>query len=344
MIEKKDDSERLKAKNSFDGSVVFREQDFEKITGRNAHKENLIKTDLYFNKFINPKTQEFYKKYVNKRGCPVCDTEDHNTKLFNKNGASHVKCQECGMVFVAPVLKKSYLMEFYQNNNSWLQVLENQYQWELDEKKYKYALNLIKGFVKSSKRNIIDVGCAYGLFLDVAEQNGWNVFGVEINKKAIRELVRKNIHYWDSIEDVIHSQKTFEVVTMWDLFEHFYHPGKVLELLAKVLRKGGILFVNVPNILSLSSRILQEKSSTFDGRCHINFFSEETITILLKKHKFRVIETETIVTELKTVSNYLNFDDPYSSVKKHSYFSLLTPKRIHQNKWGSRLLIYAERI
>jgi len=344
MTKKMDYSERLKAKNSFDGSIVCQKQNFEKLTGRNVHRKNLIKTDSYFNKFINPKSQEFYKKYVNKRGCPVCDSEDHSAKLFNKNGANHVKCQECGMVFVTPVLRESYLMEYYQNNNSWLQVLGNEYQWELDKKKYKYALNLIKGFVKSSKKNIIDVGCASGLFLDIAEQDGWNVFGVEINKDASRELVRKNIHYWDSIGDVIHSQKTFEVVTMWDLFEHLYHPGKVLELLAKVLRKGGILFVNIPNILSLSSRILQEKSNTFDGRCHINFFSDKTITILLKKYKFRVIETETIVTELKTVSNYLFFDDPYSPEEKHPYFPLFTPEIIQQNKWGSRLLVYAEKI
>jgi 2-polyprenyl-3-methyl-5-hydroxy-6-metoxy-1,4-benzoquinol methylase len=339
-----DDKKRLKAKNSFDGSIVFQKRDFEKITGRNVHRKNLIKTDLYFNKFINPRNQEFYKKYVNKRACPVCDSEDHNAKLFNKNGASHVKCQACGMVFVTPVLKESFLIEFYQNNNSWLNVLGNQYQRELDKKKYKYVLNLIKGHVKSSKINILDVGCAYGLFLDVAMQNGWNVFGVEINKDAIRELAKNNICYWDSIEGVISSQKKFEAVTMWDIFEHLYHPGKILELLAKVLRKGGLLFMNLPNILSLSSRILQEKSSTFDGRCHINFFSDKTITMLLKKHKFRVVETETIVTELKTVSNYLNFDDPYSPVKKHPYFHLFTPEIIHQNRWGSRLLVYAEKI
>lgn len=341
MVYEMNDSERLIAKNSFDGSIVFQKQDFEKITGRDAHRENLTKADLYFNKFIDPVTQQFSDKYIDKRDCPVCDSGDNNRSIFVKNGANHVRCGECDMIFVNPTLEEAHLMEYYQNDNSWMNVLKNQIQMELDKKKYKYALDLIRDFSNPGKNTILDVGCAGGLFLDVAAKSGWDVFGVEINKQAIKELIKKNIYYWDSIDSVISSDRTFDAVAMWDLFEHLYRPSETLKDVSKILRKGGVLFMNIPNVLSLSSRLLREKSGTFDGRSHINFFSEFTIAKLLNRFKFTILNIETIVTELKTISNYMNYDHPYAPSFNYPYFPLFTPEVIHRDRLGSRLLVYA---
>jgi 2-polyprenyl-3-methyl-5-hydroxy-6-metoxy-1,4-benzoquinol methylase len=343
MIKKMDYSKRLKAKNSFDGSIVFQNKDFERITGRNKHRKNVDDADLYFSKFINLETQEFDNKYIQERACPTCDSKGNYKKIFVKNGAIHVKCCKCSMIFVNPVLKESYLLEFYKKNNSWLNVLENIYEREIDIKKYQYSLDIINSFQHKKERSVLDIGCASGLFLDVAKKNGWRPYGIEINKRAIENLNEKQIDYWNSLEEAINSKKCFDILSMWDFFEHLYNPGEMLKNMNKLLNKGGTLFMNIPNVLSLSSRILREKSGTFDGRGHINFFSESTITKLLNRFEFEVLEVETAITELKTISNYLNYDDPYAPSQNHPYFPLLTPEIIHKNKWGSRLLVYAKK-
>lgn len=42
-------------------------------------------------------------------------------------------------------------------------------------------------------------------------------------------------------------EETFDVITMFHVFEHLKNPGKWLDEIARALKPRGILFIEVPN-------------------------------------------------------------------------------------------------
>jgi 2-polyprenyl-3-methyl-5-hydroxy-6-metoxy-1,4-benzoquinol methylase len=68
-----------------------------------------------------------------------------------------------------------------------------------------------------SKGNLLDVGCGFGFFLLEAQRNGWEVYGTELSKIAVKYANTKqhlpNVFYADLSEKVFLNQK-FEVINL----------------------------------------------------------------------------------------------------------------------------------
>ena len=129
---------------------------------------------------------------------------------------------------------------------------------------------------------------------------------------------------------------------MWNLFEHLPNPRTMLKEIYKILAPNGLIFMLIPNINGLVNSILREKAVAFAGYTHLNFFSKNTLKNFLEKNKFQVVHYETIFTEIETINNYLSYKDPYlgETKNKPNYFS---PKFIHENYFGSKLIMVAKK-
>ncbi len=101
---------------------------------------------------------------------------------------------------------------------------------------------------------LLDVGCATGDFLtEMRQQPGWQVYGIEPGYSAARRA------HDESRLDVLCGVLTtapfpaasFDAITFWDVLEHVYDPYTVLHEAARLLRPGGVLVVNHPNLNSL---------------------------------------------------------------------------------------------
>jgi predicted SAM-dependent methyltransferase len=151
-----------------------------------------------------------------------------------------------------------------------------------------------------------------------------------------------NIDVIDSpFEQAALMHDSYQCVTLWDILEHIIDPKDFLRKCYQILTPSGIILIQVPNIDSLVSRMLHEKSATFSGDAHVNFFNVATLTMLLEQTGFVVKECETIWTEIDTINNYLNFEDPYFG-EGEKFIDILTPAYMHERMLGSRLLALAE--
>lgn len=329
--------ERLKRKNEFDGNLVMGGRQFNQITGRDAHLEKIKSQKA---QLVNPITGLLHEELTLPRSCPICNSDKENL-IFIKEGFRHVRCSHCGMFYISPVLRKDRLQSFYLEESSWTKILLNETQQSLDRKRFQYGLDLIEEYLPR-KGKLIDVGCGPGVFLIESSSRGWQVQGIEFNQRFIQQLSILNI----DVIDVPFDQAKLMVdscqcVTLWDILEHIVDPKEFLRKCHQILTSNGIILIQVPNIDSLVSRILHEKSVTFSGDTHVNFFNVATLTMLLKQTGFVVKECETIWTEIDTINNYLNFEDPYFGNGKKS-IDCLTPEYIHERMLGSRLLALAE--
>lgn len=329
-------AERLAQKNAFDASLVYGTKAFNIATGRDQH---LKRREAIKERFVDPASELCRSDISQARpGCPVCSGLER-ARLFVKEGFSHHRCA-CGMVYVDPIIRQSVLEEHYAAEFSYYQVLRSDLQVNLDRLKFRYGLDRVESHA-SSRGALLDVGCGSGLFLEEAQARGWEVTGVEFNELSVARLRELGVSaITEPFPTASVPVAAYDAVTAWDVLEHILDPARFVRGVRRALKPGGVLLVCVPNIDSLVNRMLHEKSGTFAGYAHINFFNARTLSALVEACGLRVSEYETIITELGTIHNYLAYDDPYFG-DNPAVIECLSPEYLHDHLLGSQLLLVA---
>ena len=97
--------------------------------------------------------------------------------------------------------------------------------------RYRKRFKLIKRF-SFHKGKLLDLGCGKGHFLKHASLQGWDVSGVDLKAEntefAKKVLQIKNVHC-APLGEVLLPEKTFNVVTLYDLVEHLSNPFSELK-------------------------------------------------------------------------------------------------------------------
>jgi SAM-dependent methyltransferase len=109
-----------------------------------------------------------------------------------------------------------------------------------------------------SGEKVCEIGSGSGAFLERIGKRGASAHGVEINSKAIAEARKKGFHVSD--EDFVSvfspgHALAFDVVCSFQLMEHVPAVRTYIEASLAVLRKGGRLFISVPNNSSFLGNI-----------------------------------------------------------------------------------------
>jgi len=237
--------------------------------------------------------------------CNLCN-KDYARLVLKINGHKIVKCKDCGLVYLNPRLKEKHLHKIYEEEyfknpefkNSKTQNLFG-YNLYIEEKEdiintFKKRLKTIEKYKKKGK--ILDVGCATGFFLELAKSKGWEVYGTEISKFAVKhakdKLNLKNVFYGD-LKKIKFKENMFDVVTMFDVIEHLRDPKSTLRYTHKLLKKGGLIAVTTPDSGSLVSKLLGRRWEEFRrAREHTYFFSRKTLSDMLKKTGFEILKIE----------------------------------------------------
>ncbi len=325
-------------KNSFDGSLQTKGEFFKKANFGSVH-DQINQAAL---KFVDPIKKEILEPYRQERVCLVCDATE-TQPLFRKSCFQHVRCNRCGFIYVNPMLREELLIEYYSGvSGSWADITEQDAYTSFQNKYYQFHIDNIERNIQCSNRAILDIGCNNGEFLTVARARGWQVSGHELNNYAVARARSKGLEVLDGklTVDTFKGRK-FGAISLLGVLEHLPFPNQILEIARGLLEEGGILASLVPNADSLATRILRERSNTFDGIEHLNFWNKDTYAKFIERCGFKLVQAETAVSELYTLNNYLNFEDPYTPEKSRGLILPLDPDFIHQHHLGHHLCCYS---
>jgi 2-polyprenyl-3-methyl-5-hydroxy-6-metoxy-1,4-benzoquinol methylase len=152
-------------------------------------------------------------------------------------------------------------------------------------------LNLINREWSRPKENmrLLEVGCGEGFFLEQAKQYGYSVMGIEPNAQSstrAREVFGLEVLTKTLAEAKI-DRDSLDIIVSLHVIEHLLDPAAAVAEMRKILRKGGLLAIETPNIDSLPFKILGKRWRQFIP-VHYYFFSKKTIAVLLERNGFVV--------------------------------------------------------
>jgi len=313
---------------------------YESNNAKELHKErkfNYDRINKYQKKYLDPNTGSWKTKYTVKRPCPVCSSTVSNLCL-SKSGGSYHKCSKCSMIFTNPVFNDESLTEYYTYLDTGQgEIVENESSFYREiYSKGLFSIERIK-----DKGLILDVGCSTGFFLDIAKENQWQTFGLELGLEEAKVAADKGHDIVTCTVDKTKFKEKFDAITLWDVFEHIPDPHTYLKQLSRILKKDGIIFMQIPNSGALAPRILQEKCNMFDGLEHCNLYNKETIEYVTKKNGFNLESIESVISEISVLNNYVNYEQPYfGSAKSNILLSgLIDEDSIHKNFLGYKLQV-----
>ncbi|HOW42475.1 MAG TPA: class I SAM-dependent methyltransferase [Candidatus Omnitrophota bacterium] len=133
---------------------------------------------------------------------------------------------------------------------------------------------------------VLDVGCGNAAYLAWLKQLGWQVQGVEIDPGCVRyarEVFGIDV-FAGRLRDAGFADESFDCITLWHSLEHCEDPSGILAECRRILKKGGLLVICVPNVGSWEAALFKQRSLLCDLPRHFYDFSGRTLSRLLEKN------------------------------------------------------------
>ena len=196
-----------------------------------------------------------------------------------------VKCRQCGLQYVNPRLRGDLILTSYTEGEDETYVS----QLAARERTFTSALVEIE-HLAGGRGRLLDNGTAAGAFVAAAVRRGWDAEGCEPKRWLGQWGAR---HYGirirqGSVFDQDYPAASFDVVTLWDVIEHTPDPRAVLDRCRELLKPGGLLIVNYPDIGSWIARALGRRW-LFLTSVHLWYFDRTTIRRLMETGGFDVL-------------------------------------------------------
>ena len=234
-------------------------------------------------------------------------------------------CSVCGVVSVRPQLSNEEIEKYYPEDyisypgpidkeSSGFRRLDRQHGIARRRKK-------VEEFTSKKGGKILDIGCATGVFLKEMENHGWDAYGVEPSRFAAGVAVNQmGINVFNGYLDKANfDDNMFDVITLWDVFEHLPDPVTTLEIIKRILKPDGILVVTMPNTDSWDRKIFKQYWSGWDVPRHYHIFSDNAIEYLLRDYGFRIDTLISFTNMLGAIRTSLDFwllEKSYSTLVK----------------------------
>lgn len=190
-----------------------------------------------------------------------------------------LRCSECGFAFRQMRSDEQALAQLYR------QMDPSKYEAEAAGRARTAArhLRIVQGYAKPGR--ILDVGCASGLFLDLAQRAGWRVVGVEpsetLFEKARATLAGRGELFCETLERAGLAEASFEAITMWDVLEHVTNPSSFLSA-CRALLKPATFVPERPRLGSLQARVLGPRWPLLLAE-HLNYFDRNSLKLCGEK-------------------------------------------------------------
>ena len=154
-------------------------------------------------------------------------------------------------------------------------------------------------------QRLLDIGCWDGRLLDLINSKELyeELYGVDISQEAVEKTKAKGYHAQAADlngDPLPFSDSNFDAVTLLAVLEHVFDPYHLIREIHRVLRPGGLLVIDVPNVGSFSNRVrivfgylpITSTDPGWDGG-HLHYFTKHALDHFLDRKGFDVLTRRT---------------------------------------------------
>jgi SAM-dependent methyltransferase len=171
----------------------------------------------------------------------------------------------------------------------------------------KYRLILSATRIQQGK--LLDIGAGTGAFVAHMMGNGWEVTGLEPDEAAREKASTVNgVQLLDAAHLYSLAPESYDAITLWHVLEHVHDLHPYVEQLKKLLKRGGRIFIAVPNYTSYDATVYQGNWAAYDVPRHLYHFSPDAMERLMTRHDLQL-----------HVSRPMWYDSVYISMLSEKY-------------------------
>lgn len=214
--------------------------------------------------------------------------------LFVTHGSTIEVCSGCGLIRTKGIFNQNY----------------KNYHRDEDYEKSELLFKNISGkiykdigrFVEKNGK-VLEIGCSTGILLENFKKAGWKCLGIEPSGSALIAK-KKGLKIINStFERAKLPLNYFDLVIINHTLEHFGNPIKVLTKIYMDLKKGGKVYVGVPNVGSLSANIMKKRWPYILPHEHKYHFYPLILRRILEQIGFKILSE-------KSRSGIFNLENP----------------------------------
>jgi 2-polyprenyl-3-methyl-5-hydroxy-6-metoxy-1,4-benzoquinol methylase len=139
--------------------------------------------------------------------------------------------------------------------------------------------------------SLLDVGCGNGEFLEVAAECGWKVVGVDPDPKAVAKAKELGLEVYQGGVEVFQGKQTFfDFISLSHVIEHVHSPPELLKACFDLLRPGGMLWIETPNIRSFGHSIYRQSWRGIETPRHLALFNRNSLVHALEEAGFENVK------------------------------------------------------
>ena len=224
-----------------------------------------------------------------------------------------VECSDCKLIYTNPRFSTVALKRVYSSDkiiggnwkNFWYLFnpkLPDSFEGSiniLDSNLYQWKFDIIEKYYPTDKKNktsILDIGCGSGKFVYDATRKGYDATGIDLNPDRVSKA-KKMYKLTDSqiacinVDEFLVNKK-FDIIVMWDIFEHVESPSSLLYSIKKLCHSETKIFTLTMSIDSITYKLFKKNWKYINPTQHLHYFSHSTVKKMYHKCGFDILGVE----------------------------------------------------
>lgn len=221
--------------------------------------------------------------------CILCGAVKPLLRRYDRGDYRVSSCPDCALIQLDPTPSEATLAALYSREYFGSDDAQSGYgDYASQEAEY---LATFAEDIRTIRRHVptgdvLDVGCGYGYFMQVASDAGFRPFGIDLSEAAVERASARfpgRVFRGTLNDSALPSEQKFDVVFASHVIEHVTAPVGFVRSVVARLKPGGLVVLVTPNIESLLSRVSGARWVSFKIPEHVAYYSPATIRALIRR-------------------------------------------------------------